>query len=80
MFARVGMFVLWCLVLWGTLFDLSLLLAFFTHGTPAVTEVLVAPPSVNATAAWGNRVCGLLALLAWTLVLGGYWTSSRRTA
>jgi hypothetical protein len=80
MLARAGMLVLWCLILWGTLYDLGVVLAVLRGGTPALTEALISPPRVNAAAAWGNRICGLLAVLAWTLVLGGAWSSSRRTA
>ena len=80
MLARLGMLFLWCLILWGTLVDLGLLYALLTQGRAAVAELVLAPPASGTAAAWGNRVCGLLALLAWTVVAGGTWSSSRRTA
>jgi hypothetical protein len=74
------MFVFWCLVLWGTLFDLSLLVSLVTAGPHAVAAALLETPARGAGLAWANRLSGLLAVLAFVVVLGGFWTSARRDA
>lgn len=80
MLARWGMFVLWCLAVWGTLWDLALLFTLLSEGTAAAAATAFGPPRVQPAAAWGNRLCGLLAALLWALLLLGRWSSPRRTA
>jgi hypothetical protein len=80
MLARWGLLVLWCLVLWGTLWDAALLWTLAREGVGAAAAAAFKPPSAQAAAAWGNRVCGLLAALAWVLLLFGRWSSPRRPA
>jgi hypothetical protein len=80
MLARWGMLVLVSLVLWGTVWDMALLWTWLTKGAAAAAEAALRPPSAQAAAAWGNRLCGLLAVLAWVVLLGGRWSSSRRSA
>lgn len=79
-FGRWGMFALWSLILWGTLWDFALLFTLVTRGWGAAADTLMAPPLDSAAAAWGNRLCGLLAVIVWGFVLGGYWSSSRKPA
>jgi hypothetical protein len=78
--ARWGIFVLWCFILWGTLWDVALLYTFIREGTAGVAAAVFEPPRVQPAAAWGNRLCGLLAALAWALLLLGRWSFPRRTA
>jgi hypothetical protein len=80
MLARSGMFVFWSLVLWGTLWDLNLLFTLIREGSAGVAAAVFEPPRIQPAAAWGNRLCGLLAILAWALILLGRWSSPRRTA
>jgi hypothetical protein len=80
MLARSGMFVFWSLVLWGTLWDLNLLFTLIRDGSAGVAAAVFEPPRIQPAAAWGNRLCGLLAILAWALILLGRWSSPRRTA
>jgi hypothetical protein len=77
---RGVMVALWCLVLWGTLWDLVLLHTWLTQGSSAALNVVLAPPLANAAAAWANRLCGLLAILAWALALGALWSSPGKAA
>jgi hypothetical protein len=74
------MFALWCLVLWGTLWDLSLLYTLLTRGMGAAGDTLFVTPLESAGAAWGSRLCGLFAVIVWAFVLGGRWTSTRKPA
>jgi hypothetical protein len=74
------MIVLWSLVLWGTLFDLSLLHRAMTQGLSATVEAVLRVPPTDTAAAWGNRGCGLLAVFAWVLALGSHWSSARKPA
>lgn len=80
MLARLALLLFWCLVFWGTIFDLSVLFTLVTQGAGPVQAALLSPPRLNAAAAWGNRICGLLAVFVWTVVLGGCWTQARRSA
>ena len=80
MLGRWGMFVLWCLVLWGTLWDLALLRLALTEGASAAAAAALRIPAKDAAEAWGNRLCGLIAVFGWVVALGGRWASSRRTA
>lgn len=74
------MVALWCLVLWGTLWDLALLFTLLTRGASAAAQALLGPPVEAAAAAWANRLSGLLAILAWAMALGALWSSPRRAA
>jgi hypothetical protein len=74
------MVVLWCLVLWGTLWDLALLVTLLTQGSSAAREVVLGTPLEAAAAAWANRLSGLLAILVWAVALGAFWSSPRRSA
>jgi hypothetical protein len=38
------------------------------------------PPVQNAAAAWASRLCGLLAVVVWGVVLGTRWSSPRKPA
>ena len=78
--SRSILFVFWCLVLWGTFWDLSLLLRLATQGSSAVAEAVLQTPPEQAAAAWGNRGCGLLAVFVWIALPLARWSSSRRTA
>jgi hypothetical protein len=80
MLARWGMLTLLSLVLWGTLWDAALLWTWLNQGTAAVAVVILRPPVAHSAAAWGNRLCGLLAVLAWVVFLGARWSSPRRSA
>ena len=80
MLARWGLFVVWCLVLWGTLWDAALLWTLVSDGFSAAAGAAFKHPADQAGAAWGNRICGLLAFFAWVVVLFGRWSSPRRAA
>jgi hypothetical protein len=80
MLGRSALFAFWCLVLWGTLWDLALLFALLTRGAGAAAETLFVPPVQNAAAAWASRLCGLLAVVVWGVVLGTRWSSPRKPA
>jgi hypothetical protein len=77
MLARFGLFVLWCFVLWGTLWDAALLWTLVSEGLGAAASAALEPPTAAGAAAWGNRACGLLAVLAWAFVLLGRWSWPR---
>jgi hypothetical protein len=74
------MFAFWCLVFWGTLWDVAVAWRLLTSGWSATAEVLLRTSPELATAAWGNRACGLLAAFVWVVVPLVRWSSSRRTA
>jgi hypothetical protein len=78
--ARWILFAFWCLVLWGTLWDLSVLWRLASQGSAAAAEIVLKTPPEPAAAAWGNRGCGLLAVFAWVALPLARWSSSRRTA
>jgi hypothetical protein len=80
MLTRWGLLVLWCLFLWGTLWDAALLLTLIREGVAEAAAAAFHPPRTQAAAAWGNRLCGLLAAMAWIVFLLGRWSSPRRTA
>ena len=67
MLGRWGLFVFWCLVLWGTLIDLMVLRLLLFEGPTGAATALRIPKGDPATA-WLNRLCGLLAVLGWLLV------------
>jgi hypothetical protein len=68
---RVGLLAFWCLVLWGTLFDLVLVFDMMTRGARAVWSDVARRPETDAAWAWANRAAGLVAPLVWWLVLAG---------
>jgi hypothetical protein len=74
------MVALWCLVLWGTLWDMALLYTLLTQGPTAAAQALLGPPLESAAAAWANRLSGLLAVFAWAFVIGAFWSSPRKAA
>lgn len=74
------MVVVFCLVLWGTLWDLALLYTLLTQGSSAALKAVLTPPLQNAAAAWANRLSGLLAVFAWAFALGAFWSSPRKAA
>ena len=74
------MFTIWCLVLWGTLWDAAIVWRLVTQGWSATAEALLHTPPELAAAAWGNRGCGLLAAFAWVVLPLARWSSSRKTA
>ena len=77
---RFAMLVLWCLVLWGTLWDGHVLWALATRGASAATALVLQTPTEQAAAAWGNRGCGLLAVFVWVALPLARWSSSRLSA
>jgi hypothetical protein len=78
--ARAALFVFWSLVLWGTVWDASVLWRLVTLGWSAAADVVVGAPSGEAAFAWANRGCGLLAVFVWIALPLAQWSSSRRTA
>jgi len=80
MLARWGMFTFWCLVLWGTLWDAVVVWRLATQGWSATAVAVLRTPPELAAAAWGNRVCGLLAAFVWVVLPLMRWSSSRRAA
>ena len=78
MLARWGMLTFWCLVFWGTLWDVNVLWRLVTHGG-SETAALLLRTSPSA-AAWGNRGCGLLAAFVWVVLPLARWSSTRRSA
>ena len=79
MLARWGMLTFWCLVLWGTLWDGSVLWRLATDGWSATAEAMLHAPPELATAVWGNLGCGLLAAFVWVALPLARWSTSRRT-
>jgi hypothetical protein len=68
------------LLVWGTVLDLALLYTLATKGLGAFREAAFGSPAEKVVWAWANRLCGLLAVAAWALVLGGRWSSPREGA
>ena len=77
---RSALFVFWCLVLWGTLWDASVLWSLATLGWSAATDAVLHTPPAQAVFAWANRGCGLLAVFVWIALPLARWSSSRRSA
>ena len=78
--ARGGLLALSCAVLFGLLFDLSLLHLALTEGPGAAIRAALTIPARDAVAAWGSRLCGGLALLLGLAALAHLWSSPRRGA
>jgi hypothetical protein len=70
LFWRVVLLVLWCFVLWGTLFDVGLVLEAIGGGPRTLLRSLRTIPPEDAGWAWANRIVGALAVLVWLAVLG----------
>jgi hypothetical protein len=78
MLARGLLFSFWCLVLWGTIWDLALAHLAWSEGFSAAMANALRVPSDDAAWAWGNRLCGLVAVFTWVVVAGWRWAFSRR--
>jgi hypothetical protein len=69
LFWKVVLLVFWCFVLWGTLFDVGLILEAITGGPRTLLTSLRAIPAEDAAWAWANRIVGALAVLVWLAVV-----------
>lgn len=78
--SRWVLLVFWCLVLWGTFWDLSVLYRLATLGWSAAAEVVMETPPERVAAAWGNRACGLLAAFVWVVLPLARWSRTREAA
>jgi hypothetical protein len=77
LFWKCVLLALWSFVLWGTLFDLGLVLEAIGGGPRTVLRSLRTVPAEDALWAWANRIAGALAVLVWLAVLAGVWERAR---
>ena len=77
LFWRCVLLAFWSFVLWGTLFDLGLVLEALGNGPRALLQRLRTIPAEAAGWAWANRIVGMVAVLVWLVVLASLWDHLR---